>query len=177
MRLADPDVQRAINARRRWLVGKFREYCAADASQAATSDQAMHTMSLSEWEKFLRDHRVFDARFRNRTAATLFVCAQAPNLMDNENLSLEDALEDNQELIYQEFLEALVALAHFRTPDPFMALGDRVALLLHQLDEAKPLDRYFASNRFAKEPKGLDNIMVATSTGKILKNLGMRKRS
>ena len=58
-----------------------------------------------------------------------------------------------------------------------MALGDRVALLLHQLDEAKPLDRYFASNRFAKEPKGLDNIMVATSTGKILKNLGMRKRS
>eukprot|EP00946_MAST-07B_sp_MAST-7B-sp1_P002427 g2427.t1 len=92
MRFADPGVQRAIHTRRRWLVGKFREYCAADASQAATSDQAMHTMSLGEWEKFLRDHRMFDARFRNRTAATLFVCAQAPNLMEDENLSLEDAL-------------------------------------------------------------------------------------
>ena len=153
----------------------FRVLCSRCLA-AATSDQAC-TMSLSEWEKFLRDHRVFDVRFRNRAAATLFVCAQAPNLMDSNNVSLEDALEDNQELIYQEFLEALVALAHFRTPDPFMALSDRVALLLDQLDEAKPLDRYFASNRFAKEPKGLDNIMVATSTGKILKNLGMRKRS
>jgi hypothetical protein len=172
MRFADPGVQRAISSRRRWLIGKFREYCAADASQAATSENAMHTMSLSEWEQFLRDHRVFDARFRNRTAATLFVCAQAPNLMDDEDVSLEDALEDNQELIYQEFLEALVALAHFRAPDPFMALGDRVAALLHQLDEAKPLDRYFASNRFAKAPQGFDKIMAATSTGKVLKNLG-----
>ena len=172
MRFADPGVQRSLNARRRWLVGKFREYCAADASQAAVSDQAMYTMSLSEWEKFLRDHHVFDARFRNRSAATLFVCAQAPNFMDEENVTLESALEDNQELIYQEFLEALVALAHFRTPDPFMPLGDRVSKMLTQLDNVKPLDRYFASSRFMKEPAHSSMTMTATSTGKILRNLG-----
>ena len=92
MRFADPGVQRAISSRRRWLIGKFREYCAADASQAATSENAMHTMSLSEWEQFLRDHRVFDARFRNRTAATLFVCAQGFQCKRNQTITPDKQL-------------------------------------------------------------------------------------
>ena len=53
-------------------------------------------------------------------------------------------------LIFQEFLEAIVALAHFRLPDPFVPLGIRVAAMLDQLDEAKPLNRYFASTKFAR---------------------------
>jgi hypothetical protein len=146
-RFADPDVQVILVKKRRWLLGKFREYCAADGTQAATSDQAMYTMNLTEWDKFLRDHNVFDIRFKNRSSATIFVCAQAPHAMD-EMGSLESALEDNQELIYQEFLEAVVALAHFRFPDPFVPLSTRVGQLLDDLDEAKPLNRYFASNRF-----------------------------
>ena len=149
-RFADPDVQDVLLKRRRWLMGKFREYCAADGTQAASSDQAMYTMNLTEWDKFLRDHNVFDHRFKNRSSATLFVCAQAPHAMDDKGSSLESALEDNQELIYQEFLEAIVALAHFRFPDPFIPLSTRVATMLDKLDEAKPLNRYFASNRFAQ---------------------------
>ena len=39
-RFADPDVQVILVKKRRWLLGKFREYCAADGTQAATSDQA-----------------------------------------------------------------------------------------------------------------------------------------
>ena len=46
MRFADPGVQRAISVRRRWLIGKFREYCAADASQAATSENAGARVAL-----------------------------------------------------------------------------------------------------------------------------------
>ena len=148
-RFADPDVQEVLIKRRRWLLGKFREYCAQDGAQASSSDQAMYTMNLVEWELFLRDHEVFDRRFRNRSSATIFVCAQAPHAMDEAG-SLEDALESNQELIFQEFLEAIVALAHFRLPDPFVPLGIRVAAMLDQLDEAKPLNRYFASTKFAR---------------------------
>ena len=70
-------------------------------------------------------------------------------MLDDASFSLEDALEDNSEMIYQEFLEGLVALAHFRSPDPFTPLGTRTEQLLIQLDKAKPLDRYFASTRFA----------------------------
>jgi hypothetical protein len=74
--------------------------------------------------------------------------------------SLEDALESNQELIYQEFLEAIVALAHFHFPDPFVPVSSRVSKILDKMEEAKPLNRYFASTRFG----GLSTVQAATAT-------------
>ena len=148
-RFNDPEVQAVLSKRRRWLLGKFREYCAADGAQASAAGQlACHTMNLVEWDKFLREHMMFDHRFKNRLSATIFVCAQAPHALDEDG-SLEEALESNQELIYQEFLEAIVALAHFRLPDPFVPLCSRISTMLDQMDEAKPLNRYFASSRFS----------------------------
>jgi hypothetical protein len=159
-KFADEDVQSVLVKRRRWLLGKFREYCAGDGAQASSSSQAMYTMNLVEWNQFLKEHMMFDHRFKNRMSATVFVCAQAPHAMDEAG-SLEDALESNQELIYQEFLEAIVALAHFRLPDPFVPLSSRVSTMLDAMNEAKPLNRYFASTRFSKNTVQAANATVA----------------
>jgi hypothetical protein len=156
-RFADPDVQNILVKRRRWLLGKFREYAAADGSQS--SNNSVGSMNLVEWNQFLKDHEMFDQRFKNRMSANIFVCAQAPQALDEAG-SLEDALESNQELIYQEFLEAIVALAHFHFPDPFVPVSSRVSKILDKMEEAKPLNRYFASTRFG----GLSTVQAATAT-------------
>lgn len=124
----DQNVRSLFEKYSKYLQKAFTRYAAADKS--GPSDQNMSTMNLKEFKQLLQEFRLLDHALSNRAVFSAFALSQ-------EEVADPSKESDLYEMIYPEFLEALVRLAHARCqsqPDQqHLPVGERVGRLFRHM--------------------------------------------
>ncbi|KAE9010609.1 hypothetical protein PF010_g10330 [Phytophthora fragariae] len=129
-----PDVKLAIGSHSQTIRIIFRRYCAKERemmtpANGPTKLKLRHTaprinkyMRMIDWQAFVQEYHLVRARFSMDQAMNVFRNVQeAPPGSD-----------DQLELIYSEFCEALVGMAMFYFPDPFLKTATKVTQFLRR---------------------------------------------
>ncbi|KAG6619265.1 uncharacterized protein IUM83_13580 [Phytophthora cinnamomi] len=129
-----PDVKLAIASHSQTIRIIFRRYCAKEREMVTPANgptklKPRHTapginkyMRMVDWQAFLQEYHLVRARFSMDQAMNVFRNVQeAPPGSD-----------DQLELIYSEFCEALVGMATFYIPDPFLKTATKVTQFLRR---------------------------------------------
>ncbi|ETP32243.1 hypothetical protein, variant 2 [Phytophthora nicotianae P10297] len=136
------DVKLAISSHSQTIRIIFRRYCAKErelmvpASKIA-KPKPRHTghginkyMRMVDWQAFVQDYHLIRARFSMDQAMNVFRNVQEASPGNDEQL----------ELIYSEFCEALVAMATFYFPDPFVKPAAKLMQFLRRYLPLSPED-------------------------------------
>merc|ERR1712100_901829 len=110
----------------------FKKYSAQGDSLGAKS------MNLKEWTLFNKEFKLVDARYDQRAMTSAFHKAQddGSDSTDDEGASASSSsgrissgssAHSNAEMIYPEFLEAIVTVACYKSPDPFMTIDKKTS--------------------------------------------------
>ncbi|KAG7390485.1 hypothetical protein PHYPSEUDO_007711 [Phytophthora pseudosyringae] len=138
------DVKLAIYSHSQTIRIIFRRYCAKERelmmpATGPTKPKPRHTghginkyMRMVDWQAFIQDYHLVRARFSMEQAMSVFRNVQeAPPGSD-----------DQLELIYSEFCEALVGMATFYFPDPFIKTATKVTQFLRRYLPLSPEDAH-----------------------------------
>lgn len=138
------DVKLAINSHSQTIRIIFRRYCAKERelmmpAVGATKPKPRHTghgitkyMRMVDWQAFVQDYHLIRARLSMEQALAVFRNVQeAPPGSD-----------DQLELIYSEFCEALVGVASFYFPNPFIKTASKVTQFLRRYLPLSPEDAH-----------------------------------
>ncbi|POM80873.1 Hypothetical protein PHPALM_1237 [Phytophthora palmivora] len=138
------DVKLAISSHSQTIRMIFRRYSAKERelmmpSSGSTKSKPRHTghginkyMRMVDWQAFVQDYRLVRARFSMDQAMNVFRNVQeAPPGHD-----------DQLELIYSEFCEALVGMAAFYFPDPFLKTASKLTQFLRRYLPLSPDDAH-----------------------------------
>jgi hypothetical protein len=113
------------------LMSTFKKYAQAELSHKAASatfgDVHKDTINYSEFSVFMKDKKLIDGALSNNHVLTIF---------NNVQSEAEGASEDDLmalEMDYTEFCEAIVAIAAWKMPSPFMAFDQRVDTFLSMI--------------------------------------------
>ena len=84
-------------------------------------------IQLDEFTKFLKEKGVVNKKFPAKMVVKIFNCVQDEGepIPEGED---EDECPEDCEMTYQEFLEALAAVACFHQPDPYVCLEQRLEI-------------------------------------------------
>ncbi|OQS03642.1 hypothetical protein THRCLA_04042 [Thraustotheca clavata] len=80
-------------------------------------------INLSEFESWLKDQHLVDALFPYQRVKQVFMSAMHHNDTSVADLELE--------LIFSEFIEAIIAVTVFRNPNPYIPLAERLEMFLN----------------------------------------------
>ncbi|RLN85175.1 hypothetical protein BBJ28_00017320 [Nothophytophthora sp. Chile5] len=128
------EVKLAISGHSQTIRIIFRRYCAKERelmmpASGVTKQRQRHTghgitkyMRMIDWLAFIQDYHLLRARFSMEQATSLFRNVQEVTAGRDENL----------ELIYSEFCEALVGVAMWYFPDPFLKAATKVTQFLRR---------------------------------------------
>ncbi|GMF30268.1 unnamed protein product [Phytophthora fragariaefolia] len=129
-----PDVKLAIGSHSQTIRIIFRRYCAKEREMMTPANgpaklKPRHTapgiskyMRMIDWQAFVQDYRLVRARFSMDQVMDVY-----------RNVQEAPAGSDDQlELIYSEFCEALVGMAMFYFPDPFLKTATKVTQFLRR---------------------------------------------
>ncbi|OWZ23416.1 hypothetical protein PHMEG_0001719 [Phytophthora megakarya] len=128
------DVKLAISSHSQTIRMIFRRYSAKERELMApangpTKPKPRHTghgihkyMRMVDWQAFVQDYRLVRPRFSMDQAMNVFRNVQEAS----------PGSDDQLELIYSEFCEALVGMAAFYFPDPFLKTASKVAQFLRR---------------------------------------------
>eukprot|EP00472_Partenskyella_glossopodia_P004836 CAMPEP_0197530338 /NCGR_PEP_ID=MMETSP1318-20131121/31463_1 /TAXON_ID=552666 /ORGANISM="Partenskyella glossopodia, Strain RCC365" /LENGTH=1287 /DNA_ID=CAMNT_0043086117 /DNA_START=73 /DNA_END=3936 /DNA_ORIENTATION=- len=118
----------------RWHLRHIFVYFAGQIANPAAVDTTDETMNLQEWANLLRCCRLLepDGPITHENVITIFnnTRTQEFEMNDASNSVLEH--ECLSHLTYPEFLEALVILACFKHPDPYVSLKDKFLKFLKE---------------------------------------------
>ncbi|KAG3118736.1 hypothetical protein PI125_g2645 [Phytophthora idaei] len=136
------DVKLAINSHSQTIRIIFRRYCAKERelmmpASGSAKVKPRHTghginkyMRMVDWQAFVQDYHLIRARFSMDQALNVFRNVQEAPPGSDEQL----------ELIYSEFCEALVAMATFYFPDPFIKTATKLTQFLRRYLPLSPED-------------------------------------
>ncbi|KAF4325537.1 hypothetical protein JM18_000054 [Phytophthora kernoviae] len=132
------DVKLAIGSHSQTIRIIFRRYCAKERELMTPAKlRPRHTghginkyMRMIDWQAFIQDYRLLRARFSMEQAMNVFRNVQEATPGNDDQL----------ELIYSEFCEALVGVAMFYVPDPFMKTATKVTQFLRRYLPLSPDD-------------------------------------
>jgi len=128
------DIKLAIGSHSQTIRIIFRRYCAKERelmapASGATKPKPRHTghgiskyMRMVDWQAFIQDYHLVRARFSMDQALNVFRNVQEAT----------PGSDDQLELIYSEFCEALVGLSMFYFPDPFLKAATKVTQFLRR---------------------------------------------
>ncbi|RLN63077.1 hypothetical protein BBJ29_001859 [Phytophthora kernoviae] len=94
------------------------------------NEQFLPQIATLDWQAFIQDYRLLRARFLMEQAMNVFRNVQEATPGNDDQL----------ELIYSEFCEALVGVAMFYVPDPFMKTATKVTQFLRRYLPLSPDD-------------------------------------
>ncbi|RHY32911.1 hypothetical protein DYB32_002118 [Aphanomyces invadans] len=128
---AGPDVKYALTLDELWrtmkrlrvmtqleqLAGIFKRY----AVKPKSKEKGVLHFKLRDWMAFVKDFKLLSPRFTYEAAHDLF-----------RNVQEGASHEDDMEMVYAEFCEAVVALAGFQIPDPFMDWPVKASTFIHR---------------------------------------------
>ncbi|KAG1711706.1 hypothetical protein DVH05_008952 [Phytophthora capsici] len=138
------DVKLAINSHSQTIRIIFRRYCAKERelmmpAVGATKPKPRHTghgitkyMRMVDWQAFVQDYHLIRARLSMEQALAVFRNVQEAPLGSDDQL----------ELIYSEFCEALVGVASFYFPNPFIKTASKVTQFLRRYLPLSPEDAH-----------------------------------
>ncbi|KAL3674557.1 hypothetical protein V7S43_000505 [Phytophthora oleae] len=136
------DVKLVISSHSQTIRIIFRRYCAKERelvmpAVGVTKPKPRHTshgitkyMRLIDWQAFVQDYHLVRARLSMEQAVSVFRNVQEAPQGSDEQL----------ELIYSEFCEALVGVATFYFPDPFIKTASKVTQFLRRYLPLSPED-------------------------------------
>ncbi|KAF4036600.1 hypothetical protein GN244_ATG11310 [Phytophthora infestans] len=136
------DVKLAIHSHSQTIRIIFRRYCAKERelmmpATGPAKPKPRHTghginkyMRMVDWQAFVQDYHLIRARFSLDQALNVFRNVQEASFGNDEQL----------ELIYSEFCEALVAMATFYFPDPFVKPATKLMQFLRRYLPLSPDD-------------------------------------
>ncbi|GMF15889.1 unnamed protein product [Phytophthora lilii] len=128
------DVKLAIGSHSQTIRIIFRRYCAKERELMApvggptkpkprlTGHGISKYMRMIDWQAFVQDYHLVRARFSMDQALNVFRNVQEATPGNDDQL----------ELIYSEFCEALVGMAMFYFPDPFLKIATKVTQFLRR---------------------------------------------
>ncbi|KAK1947268.1 hypothetical protein P3T76_001278 [Phytophthora citrophthora] len=138
------DVKLTINSHSQTIRIIFRRYCAKERelmmpAVGVTKPKPRHTghgitkyMRMVDWQAFVQDYHLIRGRLSMEQALSVFRNVQeAPPGSD-----------DQLELIYSEFCEALVGVASFYFPDPYIKTASKVTQFLRRYLPLSPEDAH-----------------------------------
>ncbi|ETW03506.1 hypothetical protein H310_04951 [Aphanomyces invadans] len=99
------------------LAGIFKRY----AVKPKSKEKGVLHFKLRDWMAFVKDFKLLSPRFTYEAAHDLF-----------RNVQEGASHEDDMEMVYAEFCEAVVALAGFQIPDPFMDWPVKASTFIHR---------------------------------------------
>ena len=101
------------------LLATFKKYAQAELShgvQSTFGDVSKDTINVNEFNVFMKEKKLLDSSLSNKMVLGIF----------NNVQSEGDALNEND----SEFTEAIIAIAAWKMPSPFLAFDQRVDMFL-----------------------------------------------
>eukprot|EP01006_Ploeotia_vitrea_P028133 TRINITY_DN60868_c0_g1_i2.p1 TRINITY_DN60868_c0_g1~~TRINITY_DN60868_c0_g1_i2.p1 ORF type:complete len:850 (-),score=96.67 TRINITY_DN60868_c0_g1_i2:1353-3902(-) len=130
-----PRVQQALKNYRKYLVDVFKAYAKSDVRDVSPE------MNFNEFKRMLDDSAMIDEVFTHYAAQHIFI-----KIQDDDDLSLT--------MMFHEFQQAVVAIAAFKNPAPYLPLHQRLQSFL-EVSMLPPLAHKFpwTENEFKSKAK------------------------
>jgi hypothetical protein len=116
-KLRDPLLKLALKETNSTLQKIFKKY-------SSSSIEGGKTLNIKEWALFNREFKLCNARYDSRAMQTAFIKSQ-----DDPDSSESGDGNSNAEMIYAEFVEAIVTVACYKYPGPFMTIDKKASHL------------------------------------------------
>jgi hypothetical protein len=126
--LRTEEMQSVLKKHESNLMSTFKKYAQAELSHKAASatfgDVHKDTINYSEFSVFMKDKKLLDATLSNKMVVGIFnnVQSEAEAVSEDDMMALE--------MDYGEFCEAIIAIAAWKMPSPFLAFDQRVDTFL-----------------------------------------------
>eukprot|EP00944_MAST-04C_sp_MAST-4C-sp1_P000520 g520.t1 len=109
------------------LLATFKKYAQAELShgvQSTFGDVSKDTINVNEFNVFMKEKKLLDSSLSNKMVLGIF------NNVQSEGDALNENDLESLEMDYSEFTEAIIAIAAWKMPSPFLAFDQRVDMFL-----------------------------------------------
>jgi hypothetical protein len=109
------------------LLSTFKKYAQAELShgvQSTFGDVSKDTINVNEFNVFMKEKKLLDSSLSNKMVLGIF------NNVQSEGDALNENDLESLEMDYGEFTEAIIAIAAWKMPSPFLAFDQRVDMFL-----------------------------------------------